>query len=787
VSSGPAGDTVWGLKVLVATCLALVTAGCLFAGPATAADRDHDRIFDDLDARLSGSAALPVVVTLDEPASATQVAALEHDVGVLEDVQRLHIVPAFSARATPGQVRALAADPRVAHVEYDAPAKTFGVTAQAASGVTRAQVELPGLDGDGDGSPGTYSKDDMVVAVIDSGIDPGAFADVGGGKVLAFKDFINGRTDPYDDAPHGSIISAILAGSGATGAEGRGVAPGAALVGVKVTDGRGNSSLDLIAQGIQWAVDHRAEYGIRVLNLSLGAFDAVCPSGTDGTDVASKAVDAAVAAGLVVVAAVGNSGPEPCTVKPPAVAKSSIGVGAMADPGAGGFGMVWFSSRGPTGDGRMKPDVVAPGGGLVAPKPGGGFQPVSGTSAAAPFVSGVALLMLDANRTLTPAQVKDAITGSAVDWGAPGVDPDTGFGRLDAYGALLRAGNALATPPAVPSHVSWQGSGDTEHEFDVADADAPLTLSLTGTKSLSFQLLNASGDVIQTAAAGLGQPWPSRQQDISLASPAPGHYTARVTGTGTFTIDMSADLAPGDTTPPALTLDTVGATFGGAAGVGLGDFPGVVVHVRQGETELRRLGAVPLFGRWSATLDPPLPEGKYSVEAEQGDAAGNVAKASGELTVEPEPTPTPTPTATETPTSTPTETPTSTPTETPTPTPTPFATASPTPTPTPTPDPTVHVDPPPKLPKITLSVPRQKLSTARRKGVKVRLGCSGAKRVELRLIRGTRDVAKRTVACKPQRVVLKLDKRKLKRLKRVSLTLAARAGDRIVTKAVKLR
>jgi hypothetical protein len=188
--------------------------------------------------------------------------------------------------------------------------------------------------------------------------------------------------------------------------------------------------------------------------------------------------------------------------------------------------------------------------------------------------------------------------------------------------------------------------------------------------------------------------------------------------------------------------------------------------VRQGGRELRRLGAVPLFGRWSAPISPPLDPGTYTVQAEQGDASGNVATAAAELTVEPEPTPTPTPT----------ETPT------PTPTPTPFATVLP----TPTPDPIVHVDPPPKLPKVTLSVPRQTLATARRKGVTVSVSCAGARRMELRLIRGTRDVAKRSVACKPQRVVLKLDARKLKGLKHVSLTLAVRAGDRVVTKLVKL-
>jgi serine protease AprX len=694
---------------------------------------------------------------MNEQASAEHVAALEHDFGAMNDVARLHIVPAFSARATPDQVRELAADPRVAHVEYDAPAEPFGVSAQAAFGVSRARADLPGLDGDG-----------MVAAVVDTGIDASAFADLGG-KVLAFKDLTSaGKTDAYDDVGHGSIISSILAGTGATGDEGRGVAPAAKLVAIKVVDKNAQSSLSLIAQGIDWAVENKDKYGIRVINLSLGSPDPGCP---DGTDVASQAVAKAVDAGLVVVAAVGNFGPEPCTVKPPAIAPSAIAVGAMSDPAAGGFATAWYSSRGDAT--HLKPDVVAAGDGIVAPKSGGGFQPVSGTSAAAPFVSGLALLMLDADPTLTPQQVKDAITGTAIDWGAPGWDPESGFGRLDAYAALRRAGSALATPPAVPSHAAWEASGDAQRDIDVADAGAPLSLTLTGDKTLDFALLDNGGNVIATPLKDM-RPWPLRSQNIVVNAPAAGHYTARVRGSGAYTLDISGDLAPGDTTPPALTLDTVGETLAGNAGSELTDFQGVVVHIRQGDAEVRRIGAVPMIGRWSAPIVPPLNAGAYTVEAEQGDASGNVAHASATLTVDPDPTPTPT------------ETPTATPTAvaTPTPTVTPLATTSP--APTPTPEPTVHVDPPAKLPNVTLSVPRQKLATARRKGVAVSVSCSGAKRMELRLIRGTRDVAKRSVACKPQRIVLKLDARTLNGLKRVSLTLAVRAGDRVVTKVVKL-
>ena len=794
------------MRRMGATCLALVLACATAPSGAWAADRDHDRVFDDLEAQLpfAGAARLPVVVTLDAAATADRVAALEREVGDLPDVRRLHIVPAFSTEATEGQVRALAALPGVAHVEADAPAVPFGVGAQAATGVSRARLDLPGLDGDGDGDPGSYSSRDMVAAVIDSGIDP-SMPDLGGGKVIGFKDLVNGRAAAYDDFGHGSIVSAVLAGSGASGPEGRGVAPAAALVGVKVVDKDANSSLGLIAQGIQWAVDHRAEFGIRAINLSIGAPDAACP---DGTDVASKAVDAAVAAGLVVVAAAGNFGPNPCTVKAPGAAASALTVGSLSDPSAQGFAMSWFSSRGPTADGRAKPDVVAPGYNVVAPTPDGDYVAESGTSVASPFTTGAALLLLDANPALTPAQVKDAIVSSAVDWGPPGPDLDSGGGRLDVYAALGRVGAALATPPAVPSHVAWQGTDDTTHDLEVADSKAPLALTLTGPTGLGFDLLDAAGNVIVTAVRDPSyRPWPSRQKELTLPAPAAGRYTVRVSGTGAFTVDASADLAPGDTTPPALTLDTAGPAddatpeLSGDAGTAFGDYPGVVVHVRQAGAEVRRLGTVPLLGRWTVEVAPALADGAYTAQAEQGDAAGNVATVARDLTIDtavPTPTPTPTPDSTPTATATATADPTTTATPTPSATAEPIATVTADATLTPTATPTVTaprampVVPPPLAgfpATVTVSVSRQRLGTVLKAGLSVRLGCSKACRVDVRLRRGSKLVAKRTVELKSAgvtRVVIKLDRRALKGLRRASLTLSATAGARAVTRRVEL-
>jgi len=119
-----------------------------------------------------------------------------------------------------------------------------------------------------------------------------------------------------------------------------------------------------VIAGLQWAVANRVLHGIDVINLSLGSSG--CNSGTDGTAAAANAA----AATLVVVVAAGNEGPETCTVGSPGSAQDVITVGAMADTGVTfgplreevpGFNQAYFSSRGPTLDARVKPDISAPG------------------------------------------------------------------------------------------------------------------------------------------------------------------------------------------------------------------------------------------------------------------------------------------------------------------------------------------------------------------------------------------------------------------------------------------
>ncbi len=378
---------------------------------AVKADLDGNKLFDDLEAKLVGlpdDGKLSAIVTLTAGASSTRIEALTKRIGHFPVSHRLSLIDAFAATLSKGQINALARTPEVIHVEENSEVNTTNDGSKPSFGLTKAQMDS-GLDGDGDGSPNVYSRNDLVAAVLDTGLDA-AHRDLDGGKVIGFKDFVNGRTAPYDDHGHGTHVAATLAGDGEARADRlyRGVAPAAALVGVKVLNSYGSGSMADVAAALDWVVANKTTYGIEAINLSLATTG--CANGTDAT---STAVNRAHDYGLLVAVAAGNRGPGTCTIGAPAAASKAITVGAMADSatntGEFGFRQTYFSGRGPTADGRIKPDISGPGLYITSAKFGtaDAYTTMSGTSMATPFVAGVALLMREVNPGLTPQQVKD--------------------------------------------------------------------------------------------------------------------------------------------------------------------------------------------------------------------------------------------------------------------------------------------------------------------------------------------------------------------------------------------
>lgn len=397
---------------------------------ATSLDADRDGIDDALRA---AQGRLHVLVSYASQPTPAERAALER-AGALVLLE-VRVVPVLVAEADASALARLARAPGVVLVEQDRPLWPLLDKSRPAVRAEAARQEL-GVTGRG-----------VAIAVLDSGIDTG-HPDFAGRVVASYDATVPPRLAggllgtqvpvlPDVTDGHGTHVAGIAAGPG-TRSSGRyaGMAPGAALVNIKVFDGTGNGSSSYVLQGIDWALGQAARLRIRILQMSLGG------EPTDGTDALSRGVDAAADKGLLTVAAAGNTGPGERTVGVPGVARRALTVGAVDDAQR----VAQFSSRGPTKDGRQKPDIVAPGVYIMSTLPatagkGQYYGELSGTSMAAPHAAGVAALVFEANATLSPAEAKWVlISGSRlVGPGAPAWDPAYGWGFLDAAASVRAA------------------------------------------------------------------------------------------------------------------------------------------------------------------------------------------------------------------------------------------------------------------------------------------------------------------------------------------------------------
>ena len=273
-------------------------------------------------------------------------------------------------------------------------------------------------------------------------------------------DFVDGaRGAGRDFYGHGTHVAGVMAGNSGRPGGFRGMAPGAHIINLRVLAADGSGQSSDVLEAIDWTIENKARYGIRVLNVSLG-HPAIEPAADDPL---VQAVERAVRAGIVVVCSAGNLGKHPVTGQPiigainsPGNSPSVITVGALntkGTPQRSDDEVATYSSRGPTyGDGFVKPDLVAPGNRIVslaAPvsklwlehpeqRRGFGYIELSGTSQATAVVAGAAALVLDANPNLNPRQVKLALQGTASFMPQAGVVA-AGAGSLNAAAAVRMA------------------------------------------------------------------------------------------------------------------------------------------------------------------------------------------------------------------------------------------------------------------------------------------------------------------------------------------------------------
>lgn len=250
----------------------------------------------------------------------------------------------------------------------------------------------------------------VTIAVMDTGIV--AHPDFGD-RILAFQDFCNGKAGLYDDNGHGTHVSGIIAGDGKMSADKRdiriysGIAPRAEIVMLKVLDEKGNGNTTKVLQGIDWIIQMKDRYKIRLLNISVGMLPT---AGQKEQQQLLQAVDALWDLGVMVVAAAGNNGPKENSVTIPGISRKILTVGSSDDEtvekGKRSLGK-GYSGKGPTECCIVKPEILAPGTNIISCcQDGTGYQMKSGTSMAAPVVTGVLALGFQKFAYLTPAEMK---------------------------------------------------------------------------------------------------------------------------------------------------------------------------------------------------------------------------------------------------------------------------------------------------------------------------------------------------------------------------------------------
>jgi serine protease AprX len=398
----------------------------------------------------------PVIVEM-QPSSVAgagaQLAQQAFNLLQLNGIAQVHLPLLGSAAglANSAEIAALSVLPGVAYIHYDAPVRAHDGPISSSNLVTA----YPGsVNADRVWSSGKTGQG-VTVAVLDSGITPDPDLVQPINRILASANFADSLGTLKDPGGHGTHVAGTIAGNGVRSAgQYIGVAPGANLVDVRVLDGNGNGRDSSVILGIQWALDHRAQYNIRVLNLSLGA---PAPA-SYRLDPLSAAVEMAWLRGVVVVAAAGNTGGAPDS---PGADPYVITVGATDDRGTTGVGddlVEPFSSFGTPPLSSAKPDVVAPGRRIVSIRaPGSSLDKLlpdrvvtasngatyfrlTGTSMATAVVSGAVALLLEAHPNLTPNQVKAVLKGTARPFGqTSGTAPNAaaiGAGLVDAYSAV---------------------------------------------------------------------------------------------------------------------------------------------------------------------------------------------------------------------------------------------------------------------------------------------------------------------------------------------------------------
>lgn len=366
--------------------------------------------------------------------------------GRASHVRAWWISDGMSFTGTADAVRAVAGRADIASVRLDEAAITPAMVPAREPTLAAANVAAIG-------APTLWSRGitgaGVVVADLDTGVD-GTQPDLAGswrGGTGGWFDPYGQHATPTDVNGHGTWTTSVMVGRDGSG-HSVGVAPDARWIAARVFDDSGRATLSGVHAALQWALnpsgDPAAPDPPQVLNASWSSATTACSTEFEPDLAALRA------AGIVSVFAAGNSGPALNSGTSPATLPEALAVGSVDSSDT----VDVSSSRGPSACGGRShfPDLVAPGVDIPVDDLYGGSRTASGTSIAAPQVAGALALLLSAHPGLTADQQQAAVTGGAVDLGAPGVDDTYGAGRLDVVAAEARL-SAVAPPGPVTSAV----------------------------------------------------------------------------------------------------------------------------------------------------------------------------------------------------------------------------------------------------------------------------------------------------------------------------------------------
>jgi len=394
--------------------------------------------------------------------------------GTVSETIPFWVFNGLSVTATPGVFQELAARDDVARITPDAiEVELAPLQADASAEPNLSVVNAPALWGLGILGQG------VVVANMDTGVDishPELLSRWRGGTNSWYDPYGQHPTTPSDLSGHGTWTMGVMV-AGDAGGTAIGVAPGAQWIAVKIFDDRGRSRATAIHQGYQWLMDPDGN-----------------PSTSDAPDVVNNSwtfsspgcnldfeldLESLRAIGILPVFAAGNYGPSGSTSVSPANNPAALAVGATDN----GDQIYAYSSRGPSACGEVSsvyPEIVAPGVSIRTTDRYGFYTSQSGTSLAAPHVSGALALLLNAFPDLSAGQQEAALVATAADKGPTGPDNDFGNGRLDLLAAhdWLSANGGNPTPTPTPTETptptpTATASSPALHVGDLDGSSAP--------------------------------------------------------------------------------------------------------------------------------------------------------------------------------------------------------------------------------------------------------------------------------------------------------------------------